>query len=115
MDRVNNKRTEKHFVHKMMMIVSLILGIGWNQVFAQDSMGNQKYILTPKPSASPRINGAKVFGVRPGHPLIFTIPATGDLPITFSAEGLPDGLKLDRTNGRISGSVSVPGTYQVII
>ena len=34
-------------------------------------------ILTPKPSAFPRINGAKVFGVRPGHPVLFTIAATG--------------------------------------
>ena len=25
-------------------------------------------ILTPKPAAAPRINGARVFGVRPGSP-----------------------------------------------
>ncbi|HWB92132.1 MAG TPA: hypothetical protein VG605_09775, partial [Puia sp.] len=34
-------------------------------------------ILTPAPAAAPRINGPKVFGVRPGHPIVFTIPATG--------------------------------------
>ena len=34
-------------------------------------------ILTPKPSPKPRINNAKVFGVRPDHPFLFTIAATG--------------------------------------
>ncbi len=101
------------FIIKTMTISSLVLSIAGIKVLAQDPGQNQDYILTPKPSASPRINGAKVFGVRPGHPLIFTIPATGDRPIAFSAEGLPDGLKLDKVNGRISGSVSTPGTFIV--
>ena len=82
-------------------------------IIAQPGSENQALILTPKPSASPRINGAKVFGVRPGHPFLFTIPATGEKPITFSAEGLPEGLKLDKDNGRITGSVTTPGTYMV--
>lgn len=38
-------------------------------------------ILTPKPPAKPRINGAKVFGVRPDSPFLFTIAATGNRPI----------------------------------
>ena len=49
-------------------------------------------ILTPKAAPAPRINGAKVFGVRPNHPFLFTIAATGDRPMTFSATGLPAGL-----------------------
>src|SRR5215831_6742182 len=40
-------------------------------------------ILTPKPPATPRINGATIFGVRPGHPVLFTIAATGDRPMQF--------------------------------
>src|ERR1035437_7047982 len=52
-------------------------------------------ILTPKPSPKPRINGAKVFGVRPGNPFLYTIAATGDRPMTFSAKGLPAVLQLD--------------------
>jgi alpha-galactosidase len=62
-------------------------------------------ILTPTPAATPQINGAKVFGVKPGHPVLFTIAATGDRPITFTADGLPAGLSLDSSNGRITGSV----------
>ncbi|MBM4094481.1 MAG: hypothetical protein FJ276_34520 [Planctomycetes bacterium] len=30
-------------------------------------------ILTPPPPPQPRINGAKAFGVRPGHPVLYTI------------------------------------------
>ncbi len=61
-------------------------------------------ILTPKPANTPRINGARVFGVRPGHPFLFTIPATGADSITYSAKGLPEGLKLDPATGRITGA-----------
>src|SRR5882724_3918781 len=53
------------------------------------------YILTPPAPATPRINGPDVFGVRPGSPFLYTIPATGDRPMTFSADNLPRGLKLD--------------------
>jgi alpha-galactosidase len=72
-------------------------------------------ILTPKPSPKPRINGAKVFGVRPGHPILYTIAATGERPMKFSAAGLPDGARLDEQKGRISGSVANRGTYRVML
>ena len=65
-------------------------------------------ILTPKPPAAPRINGAKVFGVRPGHPFLFTIPATGQRPMEFAVDGLPEGLKLDPQTGQITGSIEGP-------
>jgi alpha-galactosidase len=70
-------------------------------------------VLTPKPPATPKINGAKVVGVRPGHVLLFTIAATGDRPMTFAADGLPAGLTLDAGTGQISGSVATAGTYPV--
>ena len=73
------------------------------------------YILTPKPSPKPRINGAKVVGCRPGHPFLFTIPATGDRPMTFSAKGLPAGLQLDETTGIITGSVPQRGDFTVTL
>jgi alpha-galactosidase len=66
-------------------------------------------ILTPKPPAAPRINGAKVFGVRPEHPVLYTIAATGERPMTFSAEGLPAGLSLDAGTGRITGIAGARG------
>ncbi len=70
-------------------------------------------ILTPKPALTPRINGARVFGVRPGSPFLFTIAATGERPMTFSAKGLPRGLKLDKQTGQITGRLEKPGEYVV--
>ena len=72
-------------------------------------------LLTPPPPLAPRINGAKVFGVKPGTPFIFTIPATGRRPIKFSAANLPEGLKLDSQTGGISGSIQKRGEYIVIL
>ncbi len=75
--------------------------------------GEEAVILTPKPAPQPRINGAKVFGVRPGAPFLFTIAATGGRPMEFSAEGLPNGLKLDPATGRITGSLGTKGEHLV--
>jgi alpha-galactosidase len=72
-------------------------------------------ILTPPPAASPRINGPSVFGVRPGSPFLYTVPATGSRPVEFSAEGLPTGLVLDGSSGRITGSLAAPGEYPVVL
>ncbi len=72
-------------------------------------------ILTPKPAPTPRINGAKVFGVRPGSPFFFRIAATGDRPMTFSADGLPAGLRLDSNSGQITGVLEKAGEYKVML
>src|SRR2546421_370965 len=72
-------------------------------------------ILTPPAPATPRINGARIYGQRPGRPFLFTVPATGDRPINFSADGLPDGLKLDSQTGRITGSIDKPGEFVVTL
>ena len=78
-------------------------------------MPARPYVLTPRPPDVPRINGPKVFGVRPGSPLLFTIPATGVRPITFAAATLPDGLKLDAATGRITGRIERPGRHVVTL
>ena len=72
-------------------------------------------ILTPKPAPTPRINGPKVFGVRPGSPLLYSIPATGDRPMTFAADGLPEGLQLDPATGHIIGMLLTAGDYNVTL
>jgi len=73
----------------------------------------EKVILTPKPGPAPRINGARVFGVRPGSPFLFTIAATGERPMTFAVEGLPDGLAVDAATGQITGALAARGEYAV--
>ena len=72
-------------------------------------------ILTPKESPQPRINGARVFGVRPGAPFLFTIDATGDRPMAYSIKGLPSGLRLDPKTGRITGRLKTAGDYTVLL
>src|SRR5215467_8012479 len=62
-------------------------------------------ILTPSAPPSPRINGARIFGVHPDHPFLFTVPATGERPMRFSASDLPKGLVLDPQTGRITGII----------
>ncbi|MDR1809263.1 MAG: putative Ig domain-containing protein [Prevotella sp.] len=71
------------------------------------------YILTPKASAQPQINGAKVFGVRPGSPFLFKIPASGQKPIRYAVENLPQGLTVDAGTGIITGVLNKAGEYRM--
>jgi len=72
-------------------------------------------VLTPKSSPKPRINGASVFGARPGSPFLFPIAATGERPLVFAAEDLPAGLELDPQTGRITGALKESGTYPITL
>src|ERR1041385_3137343 len=72
-------------------------------------------IRTPKPSPTPRINGPGIFGVRPGHPLLYHIPATGERPMEFSAANLPVGLQVNSKSGLITGSLKNPGEHTVLL
>jgi hypothetical protein len=73
------------------------------------------YILTPTPPQQPRINGATVTSVRPGHPFLFRVPVSGKRPMQISAKGLPSGLQIDGSTGIITGTVAKEGTYPVTI
>ena len=83
------------------------------KVNAQTPDTLSKYILTPKAASTPAIHGPKLFGVRPGHPILFRVPATGNRPMEFTAKGLPAGVKLDRATGQLSGSIDKAGEYVV--
>lgn len=72
-------------------------------------------IRTPPLPLTPRINGPKVFGVRPGSPFLFRIPATGERPMKFAVENLPVGLSLDAETGIISGSVKERGAFDLTL
>lgn len=93
-----------------------VIGHGCREVeavkasFAPD---NTSAIRTPVAPAIPRINGPRVYGARPGHPFFYHLPVTGQRPITFTAEGLPDGLMLDASTGNITGAVAQFGDYSV--
>ena len=72
-------------------------------------------ILTPPPPATPRINGPSVFGVRPGSPFLYSIPATGKRPMSFAVDGLPAGLKVDPATGEITGKLASRGEHTVTL
>ena len=113
--------TKIYTTHKMKKIIYFFIlllfeGTMSGQVTEMGNLGNnESYILTPEPSPKPKITGAKVLGVHPGNPVIFTIPATGNRPMTFTAKNLPEGLSLDSSSGRFSGSIVRPGTYSITI
>lgn len=71
------------------------------------------FIVTPAAGAAPRFNGAAVFGVRPGSPILYTVAVAGQRPMALSAEGLPAGATFDAEKGMIKGTVKVAGTYVV--
>lgn len=78
-------------------------------------IASEPYILTPKPGDTPKINSAGIYGVRPGSPFLFRIAATGERPMTFSAQNLPEGLKIDAQTGIISGKIAAKGICQVVL
>jgi alpha-galactosidase len=101
---------------KSRLLLSAIISALFCQLCsANTNLPAAPYILTPAAPATPRINGASIFGVRPGSPFLFTIPATGDRPMTFSAKNLPRGLKLDAQTGRITGSLKKKGEFTVTL
>jgi len=89
--------------------------LGVTSLETYSPISNVPYILTPVAPPTPRINGARVFGVRPGSPFLYTIAATGDRPMSFSAKKLPNGLKLDPHTGVITGKLDKEGTYVVTL
>lgn len=72
-------------------------------------------LATIRAATPPQINGARVFGVRPGSTFLFTVAATGDTPLRYEAEQLPAGLQIDATTGSITGVIRdrTPETYHV--
>ena len=90
------------------MAAALTCAIGLGQ--------NLPEIRTPNAPPTPRINGAKVYGARPGHAFLYRIPCTGTRPMRFTAKGLPPSLKLDPATGIIAGNAPQRrGEYPVTI
>ncbi|MBQ9432268.1 MAG: hypothetical protein IJU44_12035 [Kiritimatiellae bacterium] len=77
------------------------------------AVAEQLGILTPPPSAAPRINNARFFGVRPGHPILWRVPVSGERPMRFSASGIHAGAKLDASTGFVTGAVTKRGKYKI--
>lgn len=83
------------------------------------TLSRQLGILTPPAAKSPRINGPALFGVRPGNPLMYRVPVTGERPIAISVEGLdaPElaDVAFDPASQMLTGRVAKPGTYPLTL
>lgn len=94
----------------------LDIAASFTEMNSGKTVGIQKvspYILTPRSPVTPQINGAKVFGVRPGSPFLYKIAATGEKPLHYSVENLPKGLTLDPATGVITGNLLKKGEYSM--
>jgi len=100
----------RHFLNSSLLACTVTATLIFNLAMGSDS----PEIRTPPAPATPRINGPDVFGVRPDHPFLYHIPATGQRPMEFSVDGLPAGLILEPTTGNILGELKKPGNYNVV-
>jgi len=78
------------------------------------SLFEQLGILTPEARDEPQINGADIWGVRPGHPVIFRVATSGARPMRFTAKNLPTGVTLDDAKGILGGlAPAKAGDYDI--
>ena len=85
-------------------------GAKWGNALLSRQLG----VLTPPESPAPRINGPSVFGVRPGSPILYRVPVTGEKPLGVTVEGLPAGASFDPATRLIGGAVAKPGDYPLV-
>ena len=61
----------------------------------------------------PRINIAGRIGASTGKPMMIRIPVTGERPVRYYADGLPEGLYLDGCV--IRGTAPIVGEYMITL
>ena len=66
-------------------------------------------------SDAPKFNGPKITANYPYTDFLFTVPVSGQKPISFKVENLPAGLSIDENTGIITGNVKERGIYTTTI
>ena len=83
------------------------------------TLSRQLGILTPPPSSAPRINGPALFGVRPGSPVLYRVPVSGERPVAVFVDGLDapglEDVSFNAETRIVSGRVAKPGTYPLVL
>ena len=116
LDLEPHEKADKSVTFRNNVAVPAMLKVSFTEAMTRKTVTGEMevpYILTPKSPAEPRINGAKVFGVRPWSPFQFKVAATGQPPLKYSASDLPEGLSINPENGLITGSLKKKGEYVV--
>jgi alpha-galactosidase len=103
------KKTSVGLITIAIISLSIYISCRQNTIGAGDEA---KIILTPAPSANVRINGTKIFGVRPGSPFLFKIAATGKKPMKYEVLNIPEGLVCNPETGMITGTLNTKGEYE---
>lgn len=82
------------------------------------TLSRQLGILTPPAAKTPRINGPALFGARPGNPVVYRLPVTGERPVEVAVEGLGNpalsGLSYDPAKRMLTGKVEKTGAYPLV-
>lgn len=63
--------------------------------------------------AQPKINGPEIYGARPGKDFIYSIPIQVSGSFRISAQGLPNGVRLNRKTALMTGNVKQTGEYRI--
>jgi len=106
----------RKFAALALAVLALAVPGRQSAAFGQQAASLPVDFRTPAPPDTPQLNGPRIYGVRPRHPFLYRIPATGKRPITFAAQGLPATLKLDRATGIIRGAApDKPGQFAVTL
>ena len=92
--------------HKMCLLTATYTDAKTGKVLSESKQ--MKYILTPAAPATPRFNNAPLYGVRPGSPIIYRFPVSGEKPMKFACNNLPEGLQLSESEGALSGKIDKP-------
>ncbi len=111
-----HQKVEKSVTFRNKSAVPATLHVSFKEAMTRKTVSEDveiPYILTPKSPAEPRINGAKIFGVRPWSPFQYKVAATGQPPLKYRATDLPEGLAINAENGLITGSLKKKGEYVV--
>jgi len=108
------KNRNDRFARVTGRVLSFMLTAGLLNAVTAPARAAEPLALTPRPGPAPRINGPKIFGVRPRSPLLFKIPASGERPLRYAAKGLPTGLVVDAATGQITGRLERPGTHDLV-
>ena len=100
-------------------VAVLILSLTANHLIGQVLSPNtnltareEQIVGAAKPGAGPRFNGARIIGIRPGTPLIYSLAVSGDRPMSFAVKNPPAGLALDTKTGVITGLIPEAGEYR---